>query len=240
MAINRTDITVANEAALSQVHVAELRDGANAWITSRQRYAILYKSSTLTPDGVDVIAPISGSPIAGGPQTVWVVGTSGGRFFFEELSADVSVTTAPPTLPLNYGPGQPTTIVTMTEEFRAGPVLLTATYNGFVTNNGTSAVEENQAFGDVAIFIDGVRASRAADEFFFEQQPTAVAGPGKIIGMSGTIQIRPTLTAGTHVITLRIGASGTGPLASATIMAGSPAFGNTMPPNYATLSAQEV
>lgn len=72
MAINRVDITVADLGQLATVHVSELEDGANAWVSDIESYFVLVQNSGLTPDGTTIIKPLDGSPIAGLPNARWL------------------------------------------------------------------------------------------------------------------------------------------------------------------------
>lgn len=69
--MNRTDIRVTSLTMLQLVYVAELDQGTNAWVDSEGCYFVLDKSSGATT-GPDVVAPISGSPIAGAGNARWI------------------------------------------------------------------------------------------------------------------------------------------------------------------------
>lgn len=134
-----------------------------------------------------------------------------------DLGHLLSVSTAPPALPFAYGPGQPAAVVGLTVECPAGILRVEAEYNGYLVNDGSSAVQENQAFADFAIFVDGVQQGRARAQTYYEQQPTAFGGPGKITDLSGTIARYVTVSAGLHTFELRAGVTGAGPRATAVI-----------------------
>lgn len=67
----RHDITVSSPGELSTVHVAEIQEGANAWVDTIATYFTLQKSSGLS-GGQNVIVPLSGSPNAGAALARWV------------------------------------------------------------------------------------------------------------------------------------------------------------------------
>jgi hypothetical protein len=162
-----------------------------------------------------------------------------GRTFAAQLGAPFAIATSPPTAPFSYGAGQPTVMATMTQNFRAGFVQVRADVQGLLENTGVSALEENQAFADFAIFVDGVEVSRAENNTWFEQVPTAFGGPGKFQSMHAHV-VAPLvgLTAGLHTIDVRAGCSGAGPRASFTC---DPTIAPvTMPFDFAVLSATEV
>jgi hypothetical protein len=76
--MNRYDITVANIGELQTVHVAELVDGVWAYVVDAGggvgAYFALAKSiapPVPVSDGVNVVAPIVGSPVAGGANARW-------------------------------------------------------------------------------------------------------------------------------------------------------------------------
>lgn len=73
MAINRVDVTVTDLAALTQLHVATLEDGCLTWVTSKNAYYVLQKASGQTPDGVTILEPLPGSPIAGADSARWIL-----------------------------------------------------------------------------------------------------------------------------------------------------------------------
>jgi hypothetical protein len=90
---NRTDITVANIAALALVHVAELDDGCWAWVVADSVYYTLQKNSGAAP-GVGVVAPVAGSPIAGAANARWIleaVGSDATSIQGEPVSASTPV-----------------------------------------------------------------------------------------------------------------------------------------------------
>lgn len=78
-------ITVATFAALADVHVAELDEGTEAWVSSVAILYRLFKSSALAPNGTTVIAPATGSPIAGAAGARWIrqAGTGNGAIVQE-------------------------------------------------------------------------------------------------------------------------------------------------------------
>jgi hypothetical protein len=71
MAINRADITVATIQALADIHVAELEDGCWAFVDSVRAYFALLKNSGAVADGITIIVPNAGSPIAGAAGARW-------------------------------------------------------------------------------------------------------------------------------------------------------------------------
>lgn len=71
MAINRADITVATIDALADIHVAELEDGCWAFVDSVRAYFALLKNSGAVADGITIIQPNVGSPIAGAAGARW-------------------------------------------------------------------------------------------------------------------------------------------------------------------------
>lgn len=77
MAINRTDAMSVNTLGdLSCLHVAELDDGCEVYVRSESQYYTLDKTSGATADGATVIAPLSGSPIAGFANARWLSSSS--------------------------------------------------------------------------------------------------------------------------------------------------------------------
>lgn len=72
--LNRPDFTVATLGELVTLHVAELIDGANVWVTAANDYFTLIKQPSVTPviDNENILSPIAGSPIAGAASSVWV------------------------------------------------------------------------------------------------------------------------------------------------------------------------
>lgn len=68
-----TTIVVPDLGALALVHVSELLEGSTAWVESVGASFVLLKSSPLVPDGTTVIAPASGSPIAGNAGARWLI-----------------------------------------------------------------------------------------------------------------------------------------------------------------------
>src|SRR5260221_5976914 len=79
MAINRVDVSVADLGALAQLHVSELEDGSWEWVASERAYFSLVKSSGAVADGLSIVAPIAGSPSAGGAGARWVKVISGAQ-----------------------------------------------------------------------------------------------------------------------------------------------------------------
>lgn len=64
---------VASLAELADVNVAELTDNTLITVTGDTRSVFqLHKTSLLAADGVDIIAPNAGSPIAGAATALWV------------------------------------------------------------------------------------------------------------------------------------------------------------------------
>lgn len=71
--MNRIDLLVADVGELATVHVAEIVDGANAWVTAEGDYWTLVRfSGTMPPPGANVVAPLAGAPIAGGSNALWI------------------------------------------------------------------------------------------------------------------------------------------------------------------------
>jgi hypothetical protein len=93
MARRTTDIVVANVAELATVHVAEFEDGSTAWARDRAQEYVLQKGLGVGGNGVTIIAPIAGSPIAGAPGAVWVL-DSVFREAFARIAGTISVTPA--------------------------------------------------------------------------------------------------------------------------------------------------
>jgi hypothetical protein len=66
-------IVVASLAALADIHVAELDDGVIAYVQSTKQYFDLDKVSGAVANGVTIIAPNIGSPIAGAASARWIL-----------------------------------------------------------------------------------------------------------------------------------------------------------------------
>jgi len=73
----RPDITVPTLGALATVYVAEIAEGANAWVETEGDYWTLEKSSG-APVGVNVIAPLPGAPASGALLARWIRQAGGG------------------------------------------------------------------------------------------------------------------------------------------------------------------
>lgn len=71
--MNRFDFTVATLGDLVTLHIAELIDGTSVWVASDLAYWTLEKNSGATVNST-VLAPLSGSPIAGGSNARWIRG----------------------------------------------------------------------------------------------------------------------------------------------------------------------
>jgi hypothetical protein len=65
-------IVVASLAALADIHVAEIDDGVLAYVQSLTAFYVLEKASGAAPNGVTIIAPNQGSPIAGAAGARWI------------------------------------------------------------------------------------------------------------------------------------------------------------------------
>jgi hypothetical protein len=65
-------IVVASLAALKDIHVAELDDGTLAYVQSLLSFFVLEKSNGGVDNGVSIIQPNAGSPIAGAAGARWV------------------------------------------------------------------------------------------------------------------------------------------------------------------------
>lgn len=65
-------IVVASIAALRDIHVAELDDGTLAYVQALTSFFVLEKSNGGVDNGVTIIAPNAGSPIAGAAGARWV------------------------------------------------------------------------------------------------------------------------------------------------------------------------
>ena len=65
-------IVVASLAALKDIHVAELDDGTLAYVQALTSFYVLEKSNGGVDNGVTIIAPNAGSPIAGAAGARWV------------------------------------------------------------------------------------------------------------------------------------------------------------------------
>jgi len=81
--MNRQDITVSSIGELQTVHVAELQEGVWAWVQDAGggvgAYFTLVKSLAApvpVADGVNVVAPLSGSPVAGAANARWFRSTT--------------------------------------------------------------------------------------------------------------------------------------------------------------------
>lgn len=74
----RIDLTVADLSALAEVYAAEVEDGSNVWVTSANDYFTMHKNSGAPPDGVSIIAPLPGAPIAGNANARWIKIVPGG------------------------------------------------------------------------------------------------------------------------------------------------------------------
>jgi hypothetical protein len=61
-----------NIGALTTVHVSGVEDGTQAWVVSEKQYFTLDKFSNLLPDGINIVAPLTGSPIAGNAGARWI------------------------------------------------------------------------------------------------------------------------------------------------------------------------
>lgn len=70
--LNRPDFTVATLGELTTLQCAELSDGCSVWVVDQNDYFTLIKLCTLTVDNGNVLAPISGSPVAGVAGARWV------------------------------------------------------------------------------------------------------------------------------------------------------------------------
>lgn len=68
-----TPIVVASLLALADIHVAELDDGVVAYVQSTKQYFDLDKFSGAAANGVSVIIPNIGSPIAGAANARWIL-----------------------------------------------------------------------------------------------------------------------------------------------------------------------
>lgn len=78
MSSPRVDITVANLGELATVHVAPLVDGTSAYVSSVPGYFTLEKNSGLPGNGLTIIEPLPGSPIAGAANARWIEQAGGG------------------------------------------------------------------------------------------------------------------------------------------------------------------
>lgn len=67
----RPDITVDSLQQLATIWVSTLQEGENAWVDSEASYWVLRKNSGI-PVGPNVIAPLPGSPSAGGTNARWI------------------------------------------------------------------------------------------------------------------------------------------------------------------------
>lgn len=56
---------------MQRLHVAELPDGQECLVLADRSFWVLNKASTLTQDGQNLLAPFSGSPIAGAATALW-------------------------------------------------------------------------------------------------------------------------------------------------------------------------
>lgn len=65
-------ITVDSIDGLRVVHVAEFQDGTTAWVIDQEAKFVLELHSGATADGLSIVEPIAGSPIAGYPDARWV------------------------------------------------------------------------------------------------------------------------------------------------------------------------
>src|SRR5277367_316522 len=87
----RPDFTVSDLGELSTLHVSAITEGANVWVESEGDYWTLEKASGAVV-GVNVIAPLGGSPIAGAPNARWVrqagEGGGGGTGNTQDLSVN--------------------------------------------------------------------------------------------------------------------------------------------------------
>lgn len=67
-----SDLEVATIADLSDLHVAPLTDGSTVYVISEDAQYRLYKNSGLVADGIDIVRPEVGSPIAGADNARWI------------------------------------------------------------------------------------------------------------------------------------------------------------------------
>jgi len=66
-----SDLEVATIADLSDLHVAPLTDGSTCFVLSENAQYRLYKNSGFSADGVSIVRPEVGSPIAGADNARW-------------------------------------------------------------------------------------------------------------------------------------------------------------------------
>lgn len=144
MSVLHQSITVENIAAIDQVHVAELHSGTFLWAEAEGQSYVLYKSSTATPDGVNVIAPIQGSPVAGASGARWIrqQTNSDGAPWYVELDHDETTSSLVPVelLPLSFS--KPT----------AGRVKISSSTTAFLTSPAGVA---DGPLGSIQLELDG-------------------------------------------------------------------------------------
>lgn len=191
MATNRVDVTVPDLDSLTKIHVAELDDGCLAWVSSRRAYYILEKSSNLTPSGTDILAPISGSPIAGSPGALWVLEgilSFGPKIFYSEITTDIVVLSGQSQVPF----------ISVTFDILSTGNALVEYTASVLQDNNAAPVEMGTSH---QMFIDGVLVSLASS---YETQTSTEEQ------RSVTIKKRVTgLSLGSHVAEIRLTTSDT-------------------------------
>lgn len=94
-------ILVASIAALKDIHVAELDEGTQAWVSAENTIYILKKALGLAENLPEIVVPNAGSPIAGAAGAGWERQAPGGGLIatlFVALAVDTVATNAAPAL----------------------------------------------------------------------------------------------------------------------------------------------
>jgi hypothetical protein len=179
-------ILVATLAALKDIHVAELDEGTQAWVSAENTIYILKKALGLAETLPFIVVPRPGSPIAGAAGAGWERLPPGGGLLatlFARLTADTTATSAAPavaTVPFTVtGAGQ--------------RVVATASFSG-----------EADRFGDALfeILIDGadVPPDGVGETVLANVPPQAVT-----VDILGALTTRSNvLTVGPHTLSVRL------------------------------------